>query len=128
MRAFDLTLGARLFVVLTVACIAPLSGCAPPPEPCHEDYVSCGMGEPCASGATCESLDWSFGSGSTCSRPCEDQLDCPIQDGREGRCLSIGRDGRFACYRTCVSTNECPRDWVCQPIRSSVGMSAVCLP
>lgn len=116
-----------LLLLISLTALAA-SGCEPTISPCLEDYQGCGDGEPCATGATCEHLAWTFGEGDICMRGCDDQRDCPRQDGREARCMDVAGDGRSACYRTCFFDTDCPVDWVCQPVRSPVGSTLICLP
>jgi hypothetical protein len=122
---------AMTSIVLAALAVAVGSGCTSrgeAPPPCGEDYGTCSPSFPCGGGATCESFSWRYGSGSMCTRGCDDELDCPRSGGRAGRCISVNRDGRFACFIDCASPSDCPDGWVCQPIQSSGVVSGICLP
>lgn len=105
-----------------------LVACAESHRPCLELHQSCESSAECPSGATCEDETWAYGSASTCQSGCDSELDCPRSGGFEGRCLDVSRTGTFSCYRGCASDSDCPASWVCQPIRSSGVVSAICLP
>jgi len=102
-------------------------GCAPEP-PCRELYRPCTSDAQCPEEARCGTERWEFGSGDLCQRPCEDLRDCPRAGGHDGLCLDLQRDGTFFCYRGCLTTDECPIGWVCQPYTSSESQGGVCLP
>lgn len=111
---------------LLAAGVAP--GCTRRRDACSEPYLSCEHGETCGDGDTCTSLTWAHGDGAACLHTCASQLDCPRTNGREGRCLDVNRSGAFHCYAACGSGDDCPSEWVCQPIASTRGPGAVCLP
>jgi len=118
--------GAARVCAVIIASVG-LPACAPLP-PCFEDYQGCDDGQRCAEGASCEHLSWTYGEGDICMRGCHDQRDCPRQDSREARCVDVNNSGSSACYRTCGSDSGCPSGWVCQPVRSVAGLTAICLP
>lgn len=96
--------------------------------PCRSEYASCDEESPCPGGASCTELRWEYGQGNRCERPCRDELDCPYERGRAGRCIDVNREGRFACYSECSSGGDCPAGWVCQPIEVRGVISRICLP
>lgn len=108
------------FRIGMLLAVVMLEGCQS--RPCLPYYGSCESPSDCAGAAACERLDWEFGSGQICWRSCNDQLDCPREDGIEAGCLDVNRDGRFACYPTCG--RGCPAGWVCQP----TSRGSFCLP
>lgn len=79
----------------------------------------------CDAPAIAHEIAWFFGRGEMCTVECEDELDCPTIGSRFPHCLKVSPATPFLCYGACRSHDDCPEDWVCQPV--STGTS-VCLP
>ena len=104
-------------------------GCSQTHVPCGDDYASCETANSCASGTSCTTFNWAYGSGTICARSCSGETDCPREQGYAGRCLDANQSGQRYCFRECNSDTDCPAAWVCQPIVNQRGEGGrVCLP